>query len=76
MISYNIAPFTDKVFEYMQDAVNNKKIGTSTNGIGQKPAAIIAGIVEPIILSALIFPLWMKSSIEEISEKNSKWLCK
>ena len=26
MISYNIAPFTDKVFEYMQDAVNNKKI--------------------------------------------------
>ncbi len=26
MISYNVAPFTDKVFEYMQDAVNNKKI--------------------------------------------------
>jgi TDP-4-keto-6-deoxy-D-glucose transaminase len=26
MISYNVAPFTEKVFEYMQDAVNNKKI--------------------------------------------------
>ena len=26
MISYNIAPFTDKVFDYMQDAVNMKKI--------------------------------------------------
>lgn len=26
MISYNIAPFTEKVFEYMQDAVNNKMI--------------------------------------------------
>ncbi|SEQ17979.1 dTDP-4-amino-4,6-dideoxygalactose transaminase [Lachnospiraceae bacterium NE2001] len=26
MISYNVAPFTAKVFEYMQDAVNNKKI--------------------------------------------------
>lgn len=26
MISYNIAPFTERVFEYMQDAVNNKKI--------------------------------------------------
>ena len=26
MINYNIAPFTERVFEYMQDAVNNKKI--------------------------------------------------
>ena len=26
MISYNVAPFTEKVFDYMQDAVNLKKI--------------------------------------------------
>ena len=35
MISYNVAPFTEKVFEYMQDAVNNKKICGVCAGIAE-----------------------------------------
>ena len=52
------------------------KIGISTNGIGQKPTAIITGIVPAIIISALLHPLLIKSSLEEIFEKNLKLLCK
>ena len=44
--------------------------------IGKNPVAIIKGIVAPIILFALLFPLSIKSSIDEILENKLKLLCK
>ena len=68
-------PYALKIFINI-NANNNMNIGTSMKGIGENPVAIIKGIVAPIIIFALLFPLSIKSSTDEILEKKSKWLCK
>ena len=74
LIIYNKAIIIKKLINIV--VVINKKIGISANGIGQKPVVINKGIVTPIIISALLFPLFIKSSVEDIFENKSKLLCK
>lgn len=57
-------------------AVSKMNMGISMNGIGEKPAAIIKGIVELIKKFDIRFPLSIKSSTDDIHEKKLKLLCK